>query len=108
MNDPLTFAELRTANQGRLPSFGVACQQWEPRDWMLALIGEVGELANIMKKVSRGDEPLGACMQEVRDELADIQTYLDLLSASLRVDLGHATRSKFNLVSERVGSQVKL
>jgi len=37
------------------------------------------------------------------DELADVLTYLDLLAATLGVDLGRAAAQKFNEVSERVG-----
>jgi hypothetical protein len=42
------------------------------------------------------------------DELADVLTYLDLLAATLGVDLGRAAAQKFNEVSERVGSTVLL
>ena len=40
---------------------------------------------------------------ELADELADVLTYLDLLAATLGVDLGRAAVQKFNEVSERVG-----
>lgn len=40
---------------------------------------------------------------ELADELADVLTYLDLLAATLGVDLGRAAAQKFNEVSERVG-----
>jgi hypothetical protein len=40
------------------------------------------------------------------DELADVVTYLDILAFRCGVDLGAATMSKFNRVSERVGSDV--
>jgi hypothetical protein len=38
--------------------------------------------------------------------LADVVTYLDILAFRCGVDLGNATMSKFNRVSERVGSDV--
>ena len=41
-------------------------------------------------------------------ELADAQIYLDLLAKSIGVDLGEATRAKFNEVSDRVGVPVYL
>jgi NTP pyrophosphatase (non-canonical NTP hydrolase) len=41
--------------------------------------------------------------KQIADELADVLTYLDLLAATLGVDLGHATAQKFNEISERVG-----
>jgi hypothetical protein len=41
-------------------------------------------------------------------EFADVVTYLDILSMQVGVDLGQATIDKFNEVSERVGSTVRL
>lgn len=41
--------------------------------------------------------------QQIASEIADVFTYLDLLAASLGVDLGRAAVEKFNEVSERVG-----
>jgi NTP pyrophosphatase (non-canonical NTP hydrolase) len=46
--------------------------------------------------------------QELALELADVQAYLDLLARRAGIDLGAATREKFNIVSDRVGSDVKL
>jgi NTP pyrophosphatase (non-canonical NTP hydrolase) len=113
----LGFDELRAANVKRCREFrnaqGVMCHPegvdgWSPSQWMVAVVGEVGETANILKKVERGDFTLESVREDLRRELADVQTYLDLLAASLGVDLGRATVDKFNEVSERVGSDVKL
>src|SRR5262245_2452739 len=115
MTDGLTFNVLRQANLKRLPTFrnklgelshknGI--DSWSSNDWMTALIGEVGELANLLKKIRRGDYVQLEIQKELCHELADIQTYLDLLAASLNVDLGQATRDKFNIVSNRVKSPV--
>jgi NTP pyrophosphatase (non-canonical NTP hydrolase) len=68
---------------------------------MTALTGEVGETANLLKKLRRGDS---VSMRDVADELADVQIYLDLLAAHLGVDLEHATISKFNEVSRKKGA----
>lgn len=46
--------------------------------------------------------------QAIADEAADIVIYLDLLLARADLDLGEAVRRKFNVVSDRVGSDVKL
>lgn len=104
----LTFNTLRDASQKRLDSDKYAkCQtEWEAAHWMQALLGELGELANISKKIDRGDFLLTDVQQDVADELADIQTYLDLLAAYFGIDLGKATVSKFNEVSKRIGSRV--
>lgn len=75
---------------------------------LMAVTGELGELANLRKKVLRGDLTPEQAQQETADELADVQTYLDILAFRLGVDLGAATASKFNRVSERVGCDVHL
>jgi NTP pyrophosphatase (non-canonical NTP hydrolase) len=110
----LTFAALRQANAKRLvntPKFAKS-RHWTRSQWLQALVGEVGELANKMKKADRGDF---ASVEEqieneidIAKELADVQTYLDLLSQHMRIDLAGATINKFNEVSLRVGSDVFL
>lgn len=114
----LTFNQLRAANRARLPQFknskgGPAHSEpdgsdWSPAQWLQVLVGEVGEYANLRKKFERGDIEYEEFMLEAADELADIQTYLDLLAMRLGLDLGGCTRFKFNKVSNRVGSDVKL
>lgn len=114
----LTFAALRAANTARLPQFKNALgnrahskadgSDWSPAQWLQAVVGELGEYANLRKKFERGDIDEATFFAEAEDELADVQTYLDLLSFQLHIDLGAATASKFNRVSERVGSDVRL
>ena len=118
MTDGLTFNTLRSANLKRVTQFrdakgnlshpkeGGGLHSWTPADWMNAVVGELGELANLLKKVKRGDFTLGEKRQEITDEFADVQTYLDLLAASVGVNLGQATIDKFNRVSKRVDSPV--
>lgn len=114
----LTFAELREANIARLPQFknkhGKPAHSepdgsdWSIPVWLMAVTGELGELANLRKKVLRGDLTHEQAQQETADELADITTYLDILAFRLGVDLGAAVASKFNRVSERVQCAVRL
>jgi len=66
--------------------------QWGPpagaervRFLSLALCGEVGELANNVKKDWRGDQ--GNRSSDIRDELADIANYTFMLAEELKVDL---------------------
>lgn len=44
----------------------------------------------------------------IADELADLVIYADLLAERLEIDLGAAVVRKFNKVSERVGSNIRL
>lgn len=106
----ITFQQLRDANVQRLSSskYKLCEQNWQPAHWVQALVGEVGEAANLLKKVDRGDFTLESVRSEIAKELADIQCYLDILAYKLDVDLGDATVSKFNEVSRRIGSGVKL
>lgn len=114
MTDGLTFNTLRSANLKRLPQFKDAkgrdghCASWTPADWMTALVGELGEAANILKKIKRGDFELDKVRDDLADELADVQTYLDILAANLGIDLGRATITKFNRISDRILSRVKI
>lgn len=113
-NTGLTFDELRRGNIARIPEFQNAkgkiedYRKWKLSQWSNAMFGECGEAANVIKKIERGDYTLAAGRQILADELADIQTYLDLLAWAANIDLGQATISKFNLKSEEVGSVVQL
>lgn len=112
----MDFQTLRAANIRRLPQFKNAKGQpahaqpdgsdWSLAEWCNAVTGELGEAANLIKKVQRGDYTLEEARQDLADEFADIVTYLDILAMRAGVDLGEATRSKFNRVSTRVGSDV--
>lgn len=114
--DGLTFNTLRGGNKARLPQFLNAKGErahfkadgsdWSLNDWLTAVVGELGEAANILKKVRRGDFELEEARQDLADEFADVVTYLDILANQCGIDLGAATIEKFNRVSERVGSTV--
>lgn len=56
--DGLTFNTLRGANMKRLPMFRDSKDDgsdWSPAQWLQAVTGELGEYANLRKKVERGD-----------------------------------------------------
>lgn len=59
----------------------------DPFHYTLGLVGEAGEVANIIKKVNRGDLTMGEASARLGDELADVLTYLMDLAASLGIDL---------------------
>ncbi len=117
-SDGLTFNALRGANRARLPQYknkhGALAHlkpdgsDWSPAQWLQAMIGELGEYANVRKKFERGDLTLDEFQAAASNELADVQCYLDILADQIGVDLGRATIEKFNAVSERVGSTVRL
>jgi len=112
----LTFDNLRKANITRLPQFknkkGLPAHSepdgsdWSPAQWLQAVVGELGEYANLRKKYERGDITLDEFNVEAEKELSDIQIYLDILAFRLGIDLGEAVKRKFNEVSKRVGSSI--
>jgi len=117
MTDGLTFNTLRAANCARLPLFkdkhGRICHapdgsDWTPAQWLQAVVGELGEYANFRKKFERGDISEAQFRAEAAKELADVQTYLDILACQIGVDLGRATIDKFNEVSERMQCPVRI
>jgi NTP pyrophosphatase (non-canonical NTP hydrolase) len=92
-----TFEEL----QSILRSF-VRERQWEsfhnPKNLVMALTGEVGELAEHFQWLTPEDaikiKDHAARKSEVAFELADILTYLLRLADVLEIDLEQATRDK--------------
>jgi len=105
--DPLRFAELRAVTVPRCAAFGEGndLMDWSPTDWACALAGEAGETANLIVKMRRGDT---VDIAAIAKELADVVVYADLLAARLGLDLGAAVRAKFNEVSDRVHSPIRL
>ena len=54
---------------------------------LISLFGEIGETANIVKKVIRGDFNLVDVKDEISEEIADIFIYLMKLCNQLNIDL---------------------
>lgn len=104
----LTFEELRAANVERCNSrlfYGTTLDERSTTDLGCALAGEVGEACNLIYKRAMGKSiPIA----DIAKELADAMTYLDLLAARLGIDLGEAVVQKFNEVSVRIDSPVRL
>jgi NTP pyrophosphatase (non-canonical NTP hydrolase) len=114
LTDGLTFNTLRRANLKRLPLFrdrhGRTAHakedgsDWSPASWLQAVVGELGEYANLRKKFERGDYTAEEVRPMLADELADVVIYLDILASQLGIDLGDAVMSKWNRTSEKVGA----
>ncbi len=77
-------------------------RDWEqfhsPKNLVMALTGEVGELSEIFQWMSEADSKNAgtnpATVQAVKDELADVLLYLVRLSSTLGVDLNEAVTQK--------------
>ena len=100
----LSFSDLREANRKRAEEYPSKVKMGTTF-FGLALAGEVGELANFIKKEARD----GVCKKaEIEKEIADILIYLDLLANQYNINLSDVTISKFNEVSDRIGSSIQL
>ena len=129
----LSFQTLRIANLARLPLFKNSKgkpahtkpdgSDWTVAQWVQATLGELGEFANLRKKFERGDITIHEYSVAAAKELADIQTYLDLLAARALdhthpdgtyfvhptgIELGRATVQKWNEVSARVDVPLRI
>lgn len=110
---PLTFNQVTLANQERLPKIikwyedrGMpGSGNWKTADWIMALTGELGELANLLKKRARGQEISDL---DIAKEIADTFLYLDLLTSYLNLNIGQAIQMKFNEVSNKYELDTKL
>lgn len=92
--------------------FNHSISDWSLSDWMTALTGEVGEAANIIKKLNRHrdgtrgnaeTETVDRLQGELADELADSFIYLDLTAQAAGIDLANAIESKFARTSSKIG-----
>lgn len=112
----LSFSELRAANSERNVQWTGEAEPWGPADHVLEFVGEFGEMCNVLKKLKRisqgmiGNKPeeADALRAQLADEMGDAQICLDLLANSVGVDLGAATRSKFNKTSVKHGFPQRL
>jgi NTP pyrophosphatase (non-canonical NTP hydrolase) len=84
------------------------------------MAGEAGEACNIVKKIRRLEDelyrknnkvaqPISEEYKEMlKKELGDVVCYVDLLAARAGINLEEAVVHKFNEVSDRMGSDIKL
>lgn len=91
--------------------FNHKLSDWSLSDWFMATMGELGEAANVAKKLNRVRDGIPGNKEspfQLRDqlarELADTFIYLDLLAQAAGIDLAHAVRDTFNAKSEQIGA----
>jgi NTP pyrophosphatase (non-canonical NTP hydrolase) len=110
MTAGLTFNALRRANRQRQ-------DEWDPNKTIdplyraTELAGEMGAALNVVKKLERERRGIAgsrATKDDLRHELADVLICLDLLAEEYGIDLGEATREKFNATSQKVGLTTRL
>jgi len=112
----MTFSGFSIVNRMRSESpagFGHKLTDWSLSDWFTAAMGELGEAANVAKKLNRcrdgitGNKETEAELREkLRREIADTVIYLDLLAQREGFDLGEAVRQTFNAKSKELGCEI--
>lgn len=77
---------------------------------MVAVVGELGEAANVLKKLNRtrdgipgNKETVEQLRQKFAHELADAYVYLDLLCQACGIDLETAVNEVFEAKSAQIG-----
>ena len=90
--------------------FNYTLNSWSMSDWITALAGELGEAANIVKKLNRvrdgipgNQESSYELHRQLRDELADTYIYLDLVIQAAGFDVEEIVESKFKQTSLKIG-----
>lgn len=104
----LTFKKISEANAERCEAWH-SLFDWSATDWATAMMGEAGELCNVIKKMRRKEchinqanipEDIKAALAE---EVGDTFIYLDLLCQRLGLDLDECVANTYNRVSIREG-----
>lgn len=109
----MTFDEFSAVNRERCEHPSGFCHNlndWSLSDWMTATMGEIGEAANVVKKLNRirdgipGNKETEAELRaELRREIADSFIYLDLMSQVAGFKIGDVVAEIFNAKSAEIG-----
>jgi len=104
-----TLSAISATNRDRCVRWHGAGMPWTASDWSNALAGETGELCNIVKKIRRietgvlhsyNTPDMVTLIDKLKDEVADVFLYLDLVAYHFGLDLESCIIRKFNMVSE--------
>ena len=95
--------EFDSAHEGNMPFFEIITEKnIEVLEHLIVcLVGEIGEFANITKKISRGDFTLENKMKDLREELTDIFIYILKISCQMEIDLEKEYLNKLNINLQR-------
>ncbi len=111
---PLTFDQFQCANMKRCEEgFRHSVDNWSLLEWAGAAAGEMGEAANVCKKLKRQEQKVGGSwaardperaklLSALADEIGDTLAYLSLLASAAGIDMGEAAARKFDYVSDKI------
>lgn len=90
--------------------FNHPLSSWSASDWMVAVVGELGEAANNLKKLNRyrdgvrGNKDTKEVLKaKLEQEIADTYIYLDLFCQSQGINLESAVFKAFDNKSREIG-----
>lgn len=90
--------------------FNHQLRSWSASDWMVATLGELGEAANVLKKLNRvrdgiigNKETEQQLIAKLASEIADTYIYLDLFCQSQGIDLEKEVNETFDVKSKEIG-----
>ena len=109
----MDLKEFSKSNRERcesLEGFNHRLKDWSLSDWMTAVTGELGEAANVVKKLNRIRDGIPGNKETKEEleiklarELADTFIYLDLMFQSIGLDLSGVVVDVFNKKSKEIG-----
>lgn len=110
MRDMTEFSA-RNLERCEAPSgFNHPINSWDLSDWFLATMGELGEAANVAKKLNRirdgirgNKESEAALRDKLRKEIGDTFCYLDLLAQACGFNVFDAAQEVFDAKSKEIG-----
>ncbi len=90
--------------------FNHKLSSWSLSDWTTATLGELGEAANIVKKLNRVRDDIPGntdspdqLKEKLKKEIADTFIYLDLFAQAAGFDLATIVEQKWDETSEKIG-----
>lgn len=116
-NEPLTLEYIARINDKRCAAWHKGEEPWTPERWVTAIVGELGEMANITKKLFRARDGSvgilnGVTVEELaaeeEKEWADTMLYMILFASARGFNMSEAIRSVFNAKSEQLGFEERL
>lgn len=106
----MTFSKRNRLRCEAPNGFNHKLSDWSLSDWITAVTGELGEAANIVKKLNRvrdnipgNTETPKELRAKLAEELADVYVYLDLMFQAAEFDMMGCVERKFALTSQKIG-----
>jgi NTP pyrophosphatase (non-canonical NTP hydrolase) len=109
----MTFNDFSDLNRKRCEApngFQHQLSDWSLSDWFTAILGELGEAANVAKKLNRirdgirgNKESEAELRAKLKRELADVFVYLDLTAQAAGFKLGDVVLEVFDAKSREIG-----